>query len=316
MVKKQAIGRAIGKIILMGEHSVVYGQPAIAIPFPSAVIETEIYEEKGPAILNTSSYRGVLIDAPENFEGLKSLIKIIVEDFDIALKDFTIDISTTIPIERGMGSSAAVAAATVRALYKYFSRKLDKERLTELVDYSETIVHGNASGIDTAIVVGEKPLYYIKERALEVFDFKMDGFLIVADTGQKGMTKFAVSKVRDFVELNPDRGKEIINSLGNLVKQAKKIIIANNKNDLGKLMNKAQALLKEIGVSNKAIENLVKVSLDKGALGAKLTGGGLGGSVISLCSSEEDAEIICRALVKNGAEKTWILSLGDDLNEG
>ena len=318
MDKNESVGRAIGKIILMGEHSVVYGEPAIAIPFPSAEITTKVSEGVGSTDINCFSYKGKLKDAPENFNGLRTMIKMIMEDFhqvleafDDVLKDFHIDIESTIPSERGMGSSAAVAASAVRALYDYFERELDRETLTRWVNCSEKIVHGNPSGIDTAIVVGEKPLYYIKDKPLEEFDCKLDAFLIVADTGEKGETQFAVSKVKKFIEDNAYIGNKTIEDLGSLARKARENIEENNAVNLGENMNKAQDLLEIIGVSNGTIEKLVRVSRKSGALGAKLTGGGLGGCIISLCKNKEDAERVSKALLDNGAENTWILDMED-----
>lgn len=318
MTKNIAIGSAIGKIILIGEHSVVYGEPAIAIPFPSGKIQTTIYKSDMDTILDCFSYKGTLIDAPENLLGLTSVVKEILNSFNKDLVGFDIKIHSSIPSERGMGSSAAVAASTIRALYNYFEKKLDNNILTRWVNFSEKIVHGNPSGIDTSIVVGEKSLYYIKGEPLEEFNSNLDGYLIVADTGEKGMTKFAVSKVKNFIEENPNKGTEIINLLGNLTIKARISITENKALELGKIMNKAQNLLSEIGVSNSTIEKLVRVSLDNGALGSKLTGGGLGGCVISLCANKEDAINISKSLLNNGANNTWIMNMNSregDSNE-
>lgn len=309
MSKNNSSGSAIGKIILIGEHSVVYGQPAIAIPFPSAKIQTTIVKSDNETLLETFSYKGPLLEAPNTLLGLTSVIKEVLKGFNKNLSGFNIKIDSTIPPERGMGSSAAVASSTIRALYSFFNEELDVPTLTKLVNFSEGIVHGNPSGIDTAIVVNEKSLYYIKGEPLEQFNSSIDGYLIVADTGEKGMTKFAVSKVKKFIEANPHKGTDIIDLLGKLAKEARLVIKENNNLALGEIMNKSQNLLSELGVSNEKIEKLVKVSLDNKALGSKLTGGGLGGCIITLCANKEDALNISEALLNNGAENTWIMNM-------
>ena len=128
----------------------------------------------------------------------------------------------------------------------------------------------------------------------------------------------AVSKVKDFINNNPKRGEKIIKDLGAMTREAKNSIKDNDVTTLGRLMNQSQRLLSELGVSNARIDNLVKVSIDSGALGSKLTGGGLGGCIISLCKSRSAAEIIEAGLLKNGAYNTWIMKMSkeEDLNEG
>lgn len=302
-------GKAIGKIILIGEHSVVYGQPAIAIPFLKAQIKASITKSTSKTKLDAYSFNGLLTDASSNLLGLTTVIKKVLEDFNQTPFGFDIKIESSIPAERGMGSSAAVSAATVRALYKFFNVALDNQKLTDLVNFSEKIYHGNPSGIDTAIVVNEKPLYYIKNQALLEFDYHLDAFLIVTDTGEKGNTKLAVTNVKSFIDNNVSLGNQIIKDLGNLTEQAQKVILKNNAKSLGDIMNQAQNLLSQLGVSNTMIDNLNKVAIENNALGSKLTGGGLGGCIISLCKSKKDAELISRKLLANGAKGTWIMDM-------
>lgn len=307
MSNKVAVGKSLGKIILLGEHSVVYGEPAIAIPFPSAEITTTITESDSVS-LKCFNYDGQLADAPEVLLGLKTVIEKTFDEINQPLENVAINIESTIPAERGMGSSAAVANATVRAIYNYFNMQLSEQTLLKLVDISEKIVHGNPSGLDASIVVKERPLYYIKGQDFEQFSFSMDAYLIVADTGEKGNTKFAVSEVRKKYD-SDDKYKQYVAQLGTLVNNAREVFIEKNPVKLGTIMNEAQSYLSALGVSNATIDNLVFTSLLHGALGAKLTGGGLGGCMIALVQDETVAKRVSEALITAGAHDTWVMKM-------
>lgn len=312
MEDKTGVGSAIGKIILIGEHSVVYGEPAIAIPFDGTRIKTTIIRNRGSVLLDCFFYDGLFSNGPEKLLGLRSLIKEIVASFNEELKDFSIRIESSIPPERGMGSSAAVAIATIRALYDYFDHDLTKDDLLKWSNVSEEIVHGNPSGLDAAIISGERALYYIKGQAFVPFDFKLDAYLIVADTGENGQTKAAVDGVRSLIQSNCEYGQGLVKELGVLTNDAKVFIESNNIQGLGKTMTKSHYLLDKLSVSNEGLNQLVDLGLDSGALGAKLTGGGRGGCIIALARDEDQANIISDNLLSGGAKNTWISNMGVD----
>lgn len=314
MEDKKAVGTATGKIILMGEHAVVYGEPALAIPFSTTKVVATITKKEGPISLDCVFYKGPLAHAPERLLGLKTIIEKIMENFDRPLKDINIKIESSIPPERGMGSSAAVAIATIRALYDYFNWSLSNDDLVRWSDISEKIIHGNPSGLDAAVIIGEESLYYIKGKPFIPFHCQLDAYLIVADTGEKGHTREAVEGVRELIQSNPDQGQAWIKELGDLANSAKTSIEENNPSLLGKLMTGAHVILDKLGVSNPTLNQLVNVALDNGALGAKLTGGGRGGCMIVLTSTKEKAKLIAGSLLDNGAKDIWIHNMGVSTN--
>lgn len=310
-----SIGIAIGKVILIGEHAVVHGQPALAMPFPATKVKTAIYRKEGSLTLDCFFYNGFFSEVPDRLLGLTTIIRDIVNSFDEKLEDFRIRIESTIPPERGMGSSAAVAVATIRALYDFFRQPLTKEDLFKWANISEKIVHGNPSGIDAATVIGEEPIYYIKGKSFIPFPFKLDAYLIVADTGELGKTQAAVNDVRKLIDLNPQKGRSLIEQLGFLTRNAKDAIESKDIVKLGQIMSKAHLILDKLGVSNDKLNHLVSVAMRNEALGAKLTGGGRGGCMIALAATKDEAIKLSNRLILNGAENTWISNMGVDGNE-
>lgn len=312
-MSEKLYGSAIGKIILIGEHSVVYNKPAIAIPFNAAKIDTYVKENSNGVIINTYAYDGKLETAPESLEGLKQLIPNILNQLNVS-SNIEITIKSTIPAERGMGSSAAVSGSVTRGLFNYFKYELSESKLLELVNFHEKIVHGNPSGIDSAIIVREEPLYFIKNQPFEHFDVNLDAYLVVADTGIKGQTKYAVSSVREYYESSDD-AKNLIDELEALVIKSKESIINKDINTLSACMNQAQVNLKSLGVSNDVIDNLCAIAIKNGAYSAKLTGGGLGGCIIALCN-EKNVSKVMQSLLDNGAVGVWSSKLSEgEFNE-
>ena len=307
-----ALGTANGKIILMGEHSVVYGEPAIAIPFPATHIQVAVTETEGPVQLDCVYYQGNLASAPKHLENLIAVVESTISELNQELKGLKLTIESTIPVERGMGSSAAVAIAMVRALFAYFSTPLPDETLLTLANVSETIAHGNPSGLDAAMTSGRHPLYYIKGEPFVPFPLSMSAYLIVADTGLKGQTRDAVASIAQLNQENPEVTMNAIHRLGALAREAKLAIESNIPVTLGLVMDTAHETLSFLGVSNDTLNHLVSTARTNGALGAKLTGGGRGGCMIALAADQETAARISAALADAGAVNTWTHPLGDE----
>nr|WP_225353618.1 hypothetical protein [Lacticaseibacillus sharpeae] len=154
-----AIGTSHAKTILLGEHAVVYGEPAIAIPISTIRLRAEITPQPGGQQTVTSAfYNGALAAAAHtNFAGVATLIRQLLVTFDAQDQGFNLNIISDLPPERGMGSSAATAVAIVRAFYNAFATDLPHAVLLRWADVSERQIHGNPSGIDAATVSATRP---------------------------------------------------------------------------------------------------------------------------------------------------------------
>ena len=310
LVKNAAKGTAHGKIILIGEHAVVYDMPAIALPFTTATITVEVSSYQGKSYLESACYCGSLDQAPGDLAGLQACLTAVCADLDQSSDHLYIKVDSMIPAERGMGSSAAVATALVKALFHYFQVDLSNEALSTYVQIAEKITHGNPSGLDATVVNSIAPVYFKRNQVPKAIPLNVDGYLIAADTGIKGHTKEAVGDVAKLVETAKVQTMDIVHHLGQLTHQAKKAIMTNNLPSLGDILNQSHQLLRDLTVSNPNLDQLVQVAQDAGAYGAKLTGGGRGGCMIALAQSGQDASNIAKELEKAGAIETWIHPLG------
>lgn len=308
-MKKVGIGRATGKIILIGEHSVVYGKKAIAFPFAGVGIHTTV--QKKPTIHIQSKYFSGTLDEMKQIASMHNLVLLIeVLQKDLALPNFNLSIQSSIPSERGMGSSAAVAVSIVRAIFDWQNLVLDNKTLLKYVDYSEQIAHDNPSGIDAAATSGTQPILFEKGQPFEAFPLNVDAYLLVADTGIKGQTRQAVKDVATLVNQKGQSVQAIIDQLGDLILEAKTAIIQNQAKRLGQIMTASHHLLQKLTVSNQTLDEAVEIALDNHALGAKLTGGGRGGCLIVLAKDLQNAKQIQEKLISYGMKRTWLQELG------
>lgn len=311
---KIGMGEAHSKLILVGEHSVVYGKPAIAIPFP---LKAKVIIEKslGSIMFESSVYTGLIDNMPIKMKGVLSCIKETMYYLNRPFGGIRIRINSSIPLGRGLGSSAAIIIAIVRGLFSFYGQKLSQEELFSLVHIAETHAHGNPSGIDMAAASSECPIWFKKGE--KPVPLKAGGLLslVVADTGQIGDTHTAVENVRKTYLSEPEKVEKSLEEIEKIAHKAKDALLNGDILLLGNLLNRNQEELVTLGVSNVRLNALIERARDRGALGAKLTGGGLGGCMMALASSLEQAKAIAEELIKSGASKSWYFSTeGDNLN--
>lgn len=290
---------AHGKVILIGEHSVVYGYDALAMPIKALHIKTTV-EESDQMWMDTAHYQGPFFDAPDEYNGLKYVVKTMQEK----AHDFSplkITYTGEIPIERGFGSSATVALGTTRALNSFFDLKMSKEEIMAITNHAEMINHGKASGLDAATVNSDYLVFFNKKMGPKTLKAKLGATLLIMDTGDLGNTKEAVEQVSCLLNKS-ETAKKNMQRLGELADETKAAWIKQDAVKVGQIFNEAQEILHSFDISTVKIDQLQKIALSNGALGFKLSGGGLGGITIALCKDQKTAQNIaqkCQNLISD-----------------
>ena len=270
-MEKLANGSSHAKVILLGEHAVVYGQPAIALPLPDLAMTVTIETREAGQVVIAQGYQGPLETMAEMYEGVRQLIIRLLRYFDALETPFTIRINSNIPQERGMGSSAASAIAIIRAFFAFFDTPLSDELLQKWANVEESITHGAPSGIDAATAANDVPVWFVKGGAPQTMPMDFHGTLIIADTGVHGQTGLAVSVVREQLNDNPTVMQPHIDALGQLATDAKAALANDQAVTLGQYMDEAHQHLSDLGVSHPKLDKLVTAARQAG--GQPLGGG-------------------------------------------
>jgi len=297
---------ASGKIILLGEHAVVYGKPALAVPVQQ--VQTRVVITPLP----TAPPGALHIQAPEVHlnAALDSLppdhpLRIAVQAASDALNGARfpaahIKITSTIPVAAGLGSGAAMAVALIHALARFVGRELPPAELSAAAYRVEQRLHGTPSGIDNTVIAYAQPVGYQRGRPFDVLRPCAPFTLVIADTGIHAPTQTVVGDLRRRWQDDPASYEVRFEAIGGLVEQARRCIEHGPLDDLGGLLDANHALLQELDISCPELDALVQTARAAGALGAKLSGGGRGGNMLALCSPQS-APPIAAALQSAGA---------------
>lgn len=290
----------------MGEHAVVYGRPAIAVPvhqvYAKVTLQSIPHAKPGVVHIHSSNIglHTTLEDLAEEHP-IRVAFQGVLDELGLAqMPASTLHIDSTIPVASGLGSGAAVAVAIIRAVSIYLNHPLTDERVNALAFEVEKIHHGNPSGVDNTVITYHQPVYYVKGQAVRTFHVAMPFTIAIADTRVASPTVLTVNEVRKAWEADKPAHERIFDAIGALVEEARQAIEQGKPHEMGPLMDENQEHLARLNLSSPELERLIRAARESGALGAKLSGGGRGGNMIALVTPDCAARV-AHALQAAGA---------------
>ncbi|MFC1464951.1 MAG: mevalonate kinase [Candidatus Brachytrichaceae bacterium NZ_4S206] len=299
---------ACAKVILCGEHAVVYGRPAIALPLPMlrarARIESSRHAFKivAPNVgITVSLWRHSRLTRNPLARAALAALEFVGQKPPRA----TLTVTSDIPVGANLGSGAAVSVAIGRAIAAYFGCALPPEEASRLAFEVEQLHHGSPSGIDNTVIAYEQPVWFVRGAPPELLDVKIGAELplVIADTGIATPTRIPVGNVRAAWERDRDRMEGYFNAIASLVRLSREALERGDLAQLGHAMNANHVLLQQLGVSCPELDALCDAARAAGALGAKMSGGGRGGNMIALARDTAHADTLREALRCAGATR-------------
>ncbi len=300
-MKGEGIG--FGKAILFNEHFVVYGVPAIVSAIGKYTVarveslDSPQYELRDNRDA-TPNYKKDKLEQQK--DSMNRIFKAL--NLDLSKKGVKIELAGSLYAASGIGASAASCVAIARSLSEYFDLKLTDEEINNAAYEGEKGYHGTPSGIDNTASTFGGLIWFEKSEpnVMEKISLGNPIEIVMGNTGKVANTAAAVAGVRERKEKSPEKYQNIFDRARNIAFLARRAFQDEDLEEIGKLMNENHKLLQQIEVSSRELDFLVNVARKYGALGAKLTGGGLGGNMIALTPGKELQEKVANAIEKEG----------------
>ncbi|MBA7601726.1 Galactokinase [subsurface metagenome] len=298
-------GSGFGKVILFNEHFTVYNIPSIVSAINRVTTATaEPFEGTGWIIDDqrkaTPGYKEEKLEQQK--DSTERILK--VAGIDTTRNPIKIILEGDLVAASGIGASAASCTAIARALSDEFNLGLSDDRINELAYEGEKGYHGTPSGIDNTAATYGGLIWFVRgtPNVIERMKLERPIEIVVGNTGLVADTKAAVAGVRERKEKYPEKYGKIFKEAEDLAHEARKALESYDLKSVGRLMDENHKLLQEIEVSCKELDFLVSLAREQGALGAKMTGGGLGGNMVALTPGDDLQEKVARAMEKEGFE--------------
>ncbi len=284
-----AVATAAGKIILFGEHAVVYGRHALAVPIVDAVRASAIPDNHNTT-LGVKEWGLQSVVDRDSSEGVDAAINRILEELRVGDTKFRINVRSSLPRGMGLGSSAAIAVAITRAVAQCAGIDIDDERVNAIAYAAEKLAHGTPSGVDNTVSCYGEAMLFRNTGLLDIQKLQLKEFppLVIGFSHEAGLTCEQVAGVRSRFDQDTRRYDALFDQIDEISRAGAKALLAKQYDTLGRLMNLCHGLLNAIEVSTPDLENMVSIARQNGAVGAKLTGAGGGGSMVALCPGTEE----------------------------
>jgi mevalonate kinase len=312
------MGIGHGKVILLGEHGVVYGRPALAASLGVGCTATAVRSTETSVRIESGENQGsfsqagsfnevrdvdLFVDrpggAPER-ESLRKAFIALLNTYPKPIPEIALCIKSDLPGGAGLGCSAALGVAAVRAIDELIGIKRDAVQVADASMAWERVFHGNPSGIDSAMAAQGGIAVFRRGQSLQIVEVAKKPLVVIAHSGESASTKTMVENVARQHAHFPDQLDAMFDEIADLVSRGCVALQENNLVVFGQLMDRNQVLLHELHVSTPKLESMCSIARKAGALGAKLTGGGGGGCMIALVADHDAMQVVIRELQNRG----------------